>query len=130
MNITLEDCIALYGLGESEVAAIAEHEHIPEISAATLAQYLLGRPGGTARDMLVDDLRSAIKRNDKTHAGDLLATLRHFATTHWDALHAAKGDLARRPEDNRRDAKVPARHCLVVSRSQSEALLDRPRVPR
>lgn len=49
MNITLEDCIALCGLGESEVAAIAEHEHIPEISAAELAQYLLGRPGGTAQ---------------------------------------------------------------------------------
>ena len=45
MNITLEDCIALCGLEESEVAAIAEHEHIPEISAAALAQCLLGPAG-------------------------------------------------------------------------------------
>ena len=90
MNITLEDCIALCGLEESEVAAIAEHEHIPEISAAALAQYLLGRPGGTAqiRDMLVDDLRDAIKRNNKAHARVLLGTLRHFLAEHRDELSA------------------------------------------
>jgi hypothetical protein len=39
--ITLEDCIGLCGLTEEEVLAIAEHEHVPEIAAAALAQYLL-----------------------------------------------------------------------------------------
>ena len=88
MNITLEECIALCGLDESEVAAIAEHEHIPQISAAALAQNLLGRPGGPARirDMLVDDVRSAMRRKDIAHARELLTTLRHFLAEHRNEL--------------------------------------------
>ena len=39
--ITLEDCIALCGLTEQEVMAIAEHEHVPEIAAAAIGRYLL-----------------------------------------------------------------------------------------
>ena len=38
--ITLEDCMAFCGLTEEEVLAIAEHEHMPEIAAAALAEYL------------------------------------------------------------------------------------------
>jgi ATP dependent DNA ligase domain len=38
--ITLEDCIGLCGLTEEEVLAIAEHEHLPEIAATALAEYL------------------------------------------------------------------------------------------
>ena len=34
--ISLEDCIALCGLTEQEVMAIAEHEHVPEIAAAAI----------------------------------------------------------------------------------------------
>jgi hypothetical protein len=39
--ISLEDCIAFCGLDKDEVAAISEHEHIPEIAATALADYLL-----------------------------------------------------------------------------------------
>ena len=35
-----EDCVAFCGLTEEEVLAIAEHEHMPEIAAAALAEYL------------------------------------------------------------------------------------------
>jgi hypothetical protein len=35
--ISLADCIGMCGLDENEVAAISEHEHIPEIAAAALA---------------------------------------------------------------------------------------------
>jgi hypothetical protein len=41
--ITLEDCIALCGLSEQEVQAIAEHEHIPEIAAAAMGRYRMAR---------------------------------------------------------------------------------------
>jgi len=44
--ISLEDCIGLCGLSEAEVAAIAEHEHVPEIAATTLAQYVLAGKEG------------------------------------------------------------------------------------
>ena len=101
MNITLEDCIALCGLEDSEVAAIAEHEHLPEVAAAALAQYLLGEPGGLARirDMLMDDFRNAMRRNDKAHARELLTALRHFTATHRDELLSERG--AATPEAER-----------------------------
>ena len=57
--ISLEDCVALCGLSEEQVLAIAEHEHLPEIAATALAQYLLKRERGMEkiRDMIVDDIR-------------------------------------------------------------------------
>jgi hypothetical protein len=85
--ITLEDCIALCGLTEEEVLAIAEHEHIPEIAAAALAQYLLCQEHGTEkiRDILRDDIRVALARSDRKHARELFMALRHFLSTHPDA---------------------------------------------
>jgi hypothetical protein len=52
--ITLEDCIGLCGLTEEEVLAIAEHEHLPEIAATALAEYLLSQEHGSekVRDIL------------------------------------------------------------------------------
>lgn len=41
--ITLEDCVGFCGLTEEEVLAIAEHEHLPEVAATALAQYLLSQ---------------------------------------------------------------------------------------
>jgi hypothetical protein len=82
--ITLQDCIAMCGLDEAEVLAIAEHEHVPEIAACALAQYLLSRDDGaeTIRDMLRDDIRDALRRNDRAHARVLFMALRHFLSTH------------------------------------------------
>jgi hypothetical protein len=40
LMISFEDCVGLSGLTEEEVLAIAEHEHIPEIAASALGQYL------------------------------------------------------------------------------------------
>jgi hypothetical protein len=56
MKITLQDCIAMCGLTEEEVLAIAEHEHQPEIVGTALASYLLGQEHGTEkiRDMIVE----------------------------------------------------------------------------
>jgi hypothetical protein len=84
--ITLEDCIGLCGLTEEEVLAIAEHEHLPEIAATALAQYLLSleHGGEKVRDMIVDDIRHA-ELNDKQHVLTLLHVLHHFLKTHPDA---------------------------------------------
>ena len=59
--ITLEDCIGLCGLTEEEVLAIAEHEHLPEIAATALGQYLLSLEHGTekVRDIIVHDIRQS-----------------------------------------------------------------------
>ena len=82
--ISLEDCIAMCGLTEAEVLAIAEHEHIPEIAAAALASYLLHKKHGCEeiRDMIRDDIRAALNRHDQAHARKLLMALRHFVGEH------------------------------------------------
>jgi hypothetical protein len=82
--VTLEDCIAFSGLSESEVLALAEHEHIPEIAAAALAEYLLKQRHGQEKvhEMIVEDIRAALHRGDRQHARELFAALRHFLATH------------------------------------------------
>jgi hypothetical protein len=85
--ITLEDCLALCGLTDEEVLAIAEHEHLPEIAAAALANYLLCQDHGTdkVRDMIVDDIRQAQLCGDRGHVLILLHVLHHFLKTHPEA---------------------------------------------
>jgi hypothetical protein len=60
-----------------------------DVAAAALASYLLHRQGGAAkiRDMIVDDLRAALKRHDREHAKELFMALRHFVSEHGDELH-------------------------------------------
>jgi hypothetical protein len=85
--ISLIDAIGLSDLTEEEVAALAEHEHVPEMVAATLGAYLLHEAHGpeTIRDMMMDDIRAAVRRRDFGHARQLMAALRHFLAEHPDA---------------------------------------------
>ena len=82
--ISLEDCIGLCGLDEDEVAAISEHEHIPDIAAAALANYLLTQPHGgeTIRTMIIDDIHKALDEVRIEHAAELFMALRHFLEHH------------------------------------------------
>ena len=91
--ISLKDCIALCGLTEKEVMAIAEHEHVPEMAAAAMGRYLLKKPDGAEqiRDMIRDDSHAALSRGDKDHASELLMVLRHFLATHPEA-HAKRAE--------------------------------------
>lgn len=85
--ISFEDCVALCGLSESEVAAIAEHEHIPETAAASLASYLGHCEHGPEmiRSMIVDDIRLALNENRVAHAAELFCALQHYLLTHAEA---------------------------------------------
>lgn len=85
--ISIEDCIAMCGLTRDEIEAIAEHEHVPEIVAASLGQYLLNRTRGceAIRDMIIDDVRQAQARGDRAHVQSLLHVLHHFLRDHPDA---------------------------------------------
>ena len=82
--LTLEDCIALCDLTEEEVAAIAEHEHIPMMVAAELGNYLVHSPEGVPmiRGFIVDDLEAAKARGDTKHVTLLKLVLWHFIQTH------------------------------------------------
>jgi Rad3-related DNA helicase len=85
--ISLEDCVGLSGLTEEEVLAIAEHEHIPEIAASALGQYLSRQEHGIEqiRDMIVQDIRQAQQGQDKQHIVVLLHVLHHFLKAHPEA---------------------------------------------
>ena len=85
--ITLQDCIGLCGLTEEEVLAIAEHEHLPEIAATALAQYLHKHEHGAeyVRDMIVDDIRQAHARADHAQVQNLLHVLHHYLREHPEA---------------------------------------------
>jgi hypothetical protein len=90
--ISLEDCVALCGLEESEIAAISEHEHIPEVAATALANYLLKQAGGCVRirSMMVDDIHEALDEGRVEHAAELFAALRHFLAQHPDACEGIR----------------------------------------
>jgi DNA repair protein RadC len=98
--IALDDCLAMCGLSEEEVLAIAEHEHIPEIAAAALAQYLLNSEHGPEkiRDMIRDDIRQALARHDREHAGKLFMALRHFLSEHQTCSRHVSESCNRTPE--------------------------------
>lgn len=84
MNITLQDCIALSELTADEIDAIAQHEHIPEIVAAELGNYLIHTPDGVPvlRRMIVDDIAEAREHGDVKRLCHLMHVLRHFIETH------------------------------------------------
>lgn len=85
--ISLHDCIAFCGLNAEEVAAIAEHEHVPEIAAATLGRYLLNRDHGLEdiQKMIIDDIRAAAAARNFGHAAKLVSALKHLKETHPDS---------------------------------------------
>ena len=91
--LRLEDCIALCGLTEEEVLAIAEHEHIPEMAAAELAGYLTCDPGGEQciKSMIRDDILAAQARGEGDRAIALKLLLRNFVLKHprCDERHRA-----------------------------------------
>ena len=82
--LSVEDCIALSELTEEEIAAIAEHEHLPEIVAAELGNYLVHAPGGVAciRRYILDDIEAARTRCDFHRAAALKLVLHRFVEEH------------------------------------------------
>jgi hypothetical protein len=88
--LTLTDCIELSGLCESEIAAIAAHEHVPEIVACEIAYYLTQCPEGARciETMITNDIYEAEVRGQIKRAHHLKAVLEHFRQTHAEAaLH-------------------------------------------
>ena len=85
--LTLQDCIGLSELTEEEILAIAEHEHIPEMAALELGNYLIQTPSGERRikRMIVDDIDAARQTGDHTRVLALKLCLRHYLEHHAKA---------------------------------------------
>lgn len=98
--LTFEDCLALSGLTADEVAAIAEHEHIPELAAAEMGNYLCRTPEGELRikRMIVDDIQLAYAAGRLDRAAALRLVLRHFVECHpgGDERHGVRRGAAAR----------------------------------
>ena len=82
--LSLEDCIALCGLTEEEVLAIAEHEHIPEIAAAELGNYLVRTVDGELciKAMIRDDIAAAVAQGNRARELTLKMVMRSFVIQH------------------------------------------------
>lgn len=94
--LTLEDCIGLCELTAGEIAAIAEHEHLPEIAALEFGNYLIHRPDGAPaiRRMILDDIEAAQRRGDRAHALALKVVLHHFCRSRRHELGRSIGPSA------------------------------------
>ena len=81
--LTIDDCIALSGLTEAEISAIAEHEHIPFTQAAVLGRCLACDERGldTLKFMILNDIWAAERRGDLDHARELIQTLQNYTET-------------------------------------------------
>jgi len=82
--LTLEDCLGLCGLSEEEVLAIAQHEHVPEMAALELGNYLCRTPGGElcVKAMIRDDIAEAGRAGDRARELALKLVLRNFVASH------------------------------------------------
>lgn len=82
--LTLEDSMALCDLADDEIAAIAEHEALPQAIAVALGLYLVHMPGGRTaiRTAIRDEIAAARARGDFRHAGTLKLALKHFILDH------------------------------------------------
>ncbi|MEX2642414.1 MAG: hypothetical protein WD270_03110 [Acetobacterales bacterium] len=90
--LDIDSCIALCGLTREEVEAIAEHEHVPEIVAAELGNYLVCSKDGVKqiREMIVEDIQRASAAGRHAHAGLLKLTLKHFVEHHPELLRKGR----------------------------------------
>ena len=85
--LTLQDCIELSELTEEEILAIAEHEHIPEMVALELGNYLIHTESGERRikRMIGDDIKHAQETGNAEHAAVLKSVLKHYLEHHSSA---------------------------------------------
>ncbi len=82
--LTFEDCLGLCELNAEEILAIAEHEHVPEIVAIEMAEYIIHQPDGIPhiKRIILDDLKHAQRHGNKQREKSLRQVLKHFIVNH------------------------------------------------
>ena len=82
--LTLKDCIDMSDLSDAEVAAVAEHEHVPEIVAAEIGCELVHSPAGrlVLKRYLRENLVHAKEQHLDAKAKALTLLLRRFDGAH------------------------------------------------
>ena len=82
--LTIQDVIDYCDLDSGEIAAVAEHEHLPTAIAAELGETLLNTPEGVFRlhEMIVENMQHALEIGEYEHVRELAATYQHLQRTH------------------------------------------------
>lgn len=82
--LSFTDVLAMCPCSEEELLAIAEHEHVPLIIAAEIAEYLLETPEGIpiVRRIIVEDIELARNSGNVEKVERLQLVLKHFIATH------------------------------------------------
>ena len=90
--ISLEDIEDMTSLTRAEIAAIAEHENLPLVSAATMGEYMMHHRKGpqAVQRMICEDIREALHVGDLDHARALFVTLREYISEHPEAQRGAR----------------------------------------
>lgn len=90
--ITLDDIEDMSCLTREEIAAIAEHEGIPDLNASALGEYLMHLPKGPqhVQQMICEDIRAALHADNAAHAKELYTVLKHFVDDHPEAVRGAE----------------------------------------
>lgn len=90
--ITLDDIEDITDLTRDEIAALAEHEHVGLLQASLLGDYLMHQHHGPQKvqQMICDDIRAALHKDDLPHARALFATLRSYMADHPEAARGAE----------------------------------------
>lgn len=90
--INLEDIEDMTSLTREEIAAIADHEHMPDLNAAVLGDYMMHIHHGPQKvqAMICDDIRAALHADKVEEARALYAVLHHFIAEHPEAVRGAE----------------------------------------
>ena len=82
--LSIQDLLDYCDLDRGEIAAIAEHEHLPLALAAELSEVLLCSPAGVCRlhSMILENMEHAMATGHYAHAQALADTYQHLQRTH------------------------------------------------
>lgn len=91
--LTYQDCLGLCDLSEEEIEAIREHEHIPQIVALEMGDYLVHTENGipAIKRMILDDIEVASAHGDMGRLLGLKVMLKHFVDTHPENPRRGEG---------------------------------------
>lgn len=82
--LAMQDVLDYCDLDHGEIAAIAEHEHVPLVIAAEMSESLLSSPEGVCKlhTMITENMEHAVKHGRLQHAQELENTYQHLRRTH------------------------------------------------
>lgn len=82
--LSMQDVLDYCDLDRGEIAAVAEHEHLPMTVAAELGESLLGSPEGVFRlhSMIIENMEHALQTGRFQRVKELSETYQHLQRTH------------------------------------------------